>query len=475
MSGLVRRALLLLALALPAAADDAAATIGRVDQFLRDGERSKALDLLEGIVARDPSPLEAHVLYQDLLRGSNREAEALARYARRAKESPRDPDARYLHARLLRGDRAVAEYRAVTRLAPAFVSAWIGLARELDRSGKAKAAAAAAETAVKLDPRSREAQGALGWVREQAGDQAGAEAAYRAALQASPDYLPARFDLAHLLARTDRGEAALEQLAEARRSAPHDPQVLVHEGLVLSALGREQEAVERYAKALEGAPSDPLLLVLLAESYAELSEWDLAGKAVDKALRLDPQLASAHAARGYAALLQGRWRPAVDAYAEAARHAPASATLQYYLGLSHERSGDLERAWKCYQAACARDARNASYRLALGSACEATGRLKEALAAYKEATKLDPASPDAWIRLGGVAADLRKPKDAVEALRKARELDPGNVGLLKTLGILHEIDLKQPEQAIAYYRQYVEAGGTDTRVARWLEELEAAK
>ncbi len=468
--------LIMSALALPALAQaEVGAARGANPPQNPGGHQHKARGSRQNLVAENPGSLEAQMLFQDLMRGANRQQEIGARYADAAKARPEDPVARFLYARTLRGPRAVAEFTAATTLNPEFAHAWVGLARALEAEGKLPEAEAAARRALAIDPNLREAHDALGWVLEHAGNPAGAEEAYRAALAIDEGFLPACFNLAVLLARRDKGGEGLSLIRKARKTAPGDPQTFVHEGLVLGMMGRAKDAAKAYEKAVALAPKDLLVLVLLGESYAEVAEWALAKRAIDSALALDSKYAPAHAARGYAALLQGLPDAAIGAYATASKLRPDNASYLYYLGLACERKGDHKQALVHYKNACEKDTRSAVYRLAYGSALEGRGKTKEALAVYKEVTLLEPENPDAWIRYGDANADLRKPKVALEAYLKAKSLDPKNLGLLKTLGILYETDLNDPTAAIECYQEYLANGGTDKRVSDWIADLQAGK
>jgi len=465
-------ALVPFALAFAARANDVSAELLEVRERLRAGDRDAAVASLERIVRDHPASLDAHLLYQDVMREAGRLAEILPAYAERAKADPKDPEARFLHARLLDAGRAAPEFREVTRLAPGFAPGWVGLARALDATGKAAGAEEAARTAVKLDPARADAHELLGWILEHRNEVKEAEASYRRAVELDEALLPARWNLAHLLARAGRGDDALRELDEAGKRAPREPRVLVHRGLILAGLARKREAAQAYEAAAKLAPRDARTLVLLSETYAELSEWKLAQKAVEAALAIDPALPSAHASRGYALLRQGRAAEAAAAYTEALRGAKENASYVYYLALSQEKAGDLRGALANFKRACALDPQDPFYLLALGSAYEVRGKSVEAIAAYRDATKLQPKESDLWVRYGHALADAKRPREAVDAFRKAIELDPKDLETLKSLGIVYEVDLRDAKAAAACYREYIARGGADKRVAGWLEQVE---
>jgi Tfp pilus assembly protein PilF len=87
-----------------------------------------------------------------------------------------------------------------------------------------------------------------------AGDEAGAEAAYRRAVELTPDHATYRYNLALLLQETDRPHRALDEL---RRSAELDPTnawAAYQVGALYEAQGRRRAAVEWYGRAFRLNP-----------------------------------------------------------------------------------------------------------------------------------------------------------------------------------------------------------------------------
>ncbi|MHC4952786.1 MAG: tetratricopeptide repeat protein [Planctomycetota bacterium] len=453
---------------------DVSDAMKRANGHLRSGERGKAIGLLREIVDHHPEVLQAHLLYQQAMRDAGRSADLQPHYREQAERAPDDPQAGFLYLRLLRGRSAAGKLRRFTREHKDYAPGWIAYCHALRRNGQLKRAGKAAATAVRLAPQLPEAIYARGWIRDRLGDTAAAEKDYRKAIAMRSDYPQPRYRLAHLLARARPPKAAeaLRVLKDAQRLAPDDSRHCVHKGIVLGTLGRDREAIAAYEDALQRAGDDPLVLVLLADAYSDLSEWKLAERAADKALTLSPTLAAAHATRGYIDLRQGRLKESAAAFRRAARNDPASGSHIYYLGLIHERSGALRQAVTCYRRACSKSPYDVAYRLAHGMALEKLDRLHEAYAAYRDAVRRAPDDADLWIRLGHVAADLRRPKKAVAAWKKALEIVPKDTEVLLSLGVTLETEMHDRDEALDFYRRYVAAGGSDSRVPGWIENLE---
>ncbi|MEE8104460.1 MAG: tetratricopeptide repeat protein [Planctomycetota bacterium] len=454
-----------------AGATELEARLKEADTHLKAGRPSRALDLLSTLVSKHPESLEAHLRLQDVMVASGRGEELVAKYRERTESNKDNAEAVLLYARLLKGRRAVPQFKRVVKLAPEFVDGWLGYARALQHMDKGKDARRAIDSALKLNAASAGVQDAHGWLLESEGESVPAEAAYRMALTADADYLPSRFKLAHLLARTKRGKEALAELDAARKSAPGDPRVYVHRGLVLGTLGRHTEAVEALRLALKNSPQDKLLLLLLGQSYADLKEWELAEQSIHRTLEIDPTMAAAHAAAGYIALKQDKTAEAIRSFRHALKLEPKNSNHHYYLGLCYEQKGKARLATRSYRAAVKHSPKNVEYQLTLGDALDARNKRKEALATYRKATELAPEDVTIWTRYAHLCADAGRGKDAVKALQRAIDLDPEDLELVKQLGIFYEKGVGSTKLAVKAFRTYVEKGGKDERVRDWLKEL----
>lgn len=139
--------------------------------------------------------------------------------------------------------------------------------------------AAVREFVESLLPTDAERQTVAGIGALEAGDLAGAEAAFRAALEALPNFDPAKLGLAEVLVRSDRVNEGLELLAglpetddvrrvrglarvadvsddgdldELRRAAMSDPAARLRLATALAAAGQEEEAIDTYVGLVRG-------------------------------------------------------------------------------------------------------------------------------------------------------------------------------------------------------------------------------
>lgn len=191
------------------------------------------------------------------------------------------------------------------------------------QAGDLRAAETAFQTAWRLDPGDADAAFGCGLCREAAGRGADAEAAYRQAVAARPDFPEALCNLAALLTRSDRpGEAvplldralagrpdfeparfnrgiayyALRRLSEAEADfrdilarQPAHVGVMNELGRVLLKQTRVREAAELFREGHRRHPKNPRFLANLASALELLNDLPGAEEAVTEALALAPQ------------------------------------------------------------------------------------------------------------------------------------------------------------------------------------------
>ena len=193
-------------------------------------------------------------------------AGAVAAFEAALREDPRDDDVDFDRADALEllgvaheglGRAAPAEdcYRAALASRPDSPAAANNLADLLARAGRPDEAAPLIAALVEKYPGFDMVRGTLGNVRSAAGDDRGAERAYRAALSMNPENLPARVNLAGLLARTGRPAAAARGYRLAAERVPeHGP---------ASALARYMPRRTRRPARVTAPPGPAPLLVSL--------------------------------------------------------------------------------------------------------------------------------------------------------------------------------------------------------------------
>ena len=225
-----------------------------------------------------------------------------------------------------------------------------------------------------------------------AGDFAGAERAYRAALAADPSRAETWQALAIARARQGRHETAVHDYREALRRQPTYAEAHNNLARSLEALGRLDEAVVCYQECLRLRPDLTqahinlgMLLLGLKQSSAALTEASLA-------VELAPESPDALFLQGSVFSALGRHEDAVSALARAETLSPHSWDVAEKLGCT---------LW-------------------------ALGRWTEARAAFERALKIRPESSLSLGNLGLVLADLGLLDESLARFERSLLIDPTN-------------------------------------------------
>ncbi len=151
--------------------------------------------------------------------------------------------------------------------------------------------------AMEADRTSAEVWALQGDCRFRRNDQVGALASYHRALAIQPDYPEVQLqtaELYHQQGRYDRLLATIDCLQEGLESTEHCPaRAQMLRGLALRELKRPYEAKQCFLAATLAQPDDSDLQMQLAETCLKLGDLATARTAVDRALTLTPNAASA--------------------------------------------------------------------------------------------------------------------------------------------------------------------------------------
>jgi len=109
----------------------------------------------------------------------------------------------------------------------------------------------------------------------------------------------------------------------------------------------------------------------------------------------------------------------------------------------------------------------------LGVAMARAARWEAAASAFEASLAAVPGQARVHFNLAVANRHLGRHAAARDSYLKAAELAPGDMDIQYNLGILYELYLNQPEQALEAYARYVAGGGPEAdRVRPWIDAIE---
>lgn len=199
-----------------------------------------------------------------------------------------------------------------------------------------------------------------------------------------------------------------------------------------------------YAPAWAGAAEAAALIRMYYPHRGE--ELEAADRASREALRLEPALAEAHAARGLTLFLMQRSEEAEGAFREAISLDPLLFQARYFHGRACFQDGRMEKAASEFrEAARIREDYQASFLAAqsleaLGRTDEARVQLMEALRVVEKHMELNPDDPRAATMRAVSLCRLGRPEEGLFWAEKALEIDPEDAGVRYNVACLYSLE-----------------------------------
>lgn len=257
---------------------------------------------------------------------------------------------------------------------------------------------------------------------------------FESALRHSPDFVPARKNLAIAqfdLGRYDSAEANLRALLSVPQARG---QASLFLGMIASESGRHGEAVRQLQDAGELVGTQPRALISLARSLQHLGQVELAAEA----------LADVRAGSGLTgpdlvdfaqvAAAAGLFDEALAALQQAEDLDPALPVLgSHKVAILHDAGRDEEALALARRLETGTPGRALLSRLA--ELEESAGNLDAAIGALRSAIQVEPGNEDGYIELSEFCVRYRNPELAIEILDLGLSRLPGSYRLLVQKGI----------------------------------------
>jgi len=204
----------------------------------------------------------------------------------------------------------------------------------------------------------------------------------------------------------DDPRKASDELQEAIRLEPTDPEHYFKLGMVFLKHRTPEPAITVFESALKTRPDVPKLWLGLGLSYYFASRLQDAEQALRKALALDPQYEVPYVVLGDLFEQSGRVDEAIDVFGKVIQIRPDLYLPYYYYGKLASKQGGK--------------------------------RIGEAVEKLKKAVALNPAFADAHYELGKAQAEAGQPAEAIPELKRSLELKPGLAQSHYQLGLIYK-------------------------------------
>ncbi|HUY33777.1 MAG TPA: tetratricopeptide repeat protein [Pirellulales bacterium] len=205
---------------------------------------------------------------------------------------------------------------------------------------------------------------------------------------------------------------------------PSNAEVWYLLGQVGQAQGRLDEALASYQQAVAIKPDFAAAHNSLGIAHVGRRRLDDAAAAFERAARTSPDFAHAHNNLGNVRKEQGRLDEALACYQHAVRLKPDFAEAHNNLGNLLLERGRLDEAATCCRQALALKPDLADAHNNLGAALAAQGKHEAAEPCYREALRLRPQFAEAHNNLGNALRELGRHEEAVASLRESVRLKP---------------------------------------------------
>ena len=327
------------------------------------------------------------------------------------------------------------------------------------------------DEALRLDEDSADAHLASGWLAYDGEDLEAAGKAFTRARELAPQRAEPLTALGALARRLGRADEARALLAEAVANAPQDVAAQTELGTLLLQAGEFEGAKQAFVQAKRADSTHWQAYRGLAETLAAEGDRDAAIDQYRQALPLARTESALHLDLATLLLDGERSREALEVLDEAAARFPREPRLHALRGAALELEGDVEEAIDALERARRNGLEDPESTTLLAVLLHESGRKDRALALFEDVRRQAGEVPLVNKHLGLLYFETGRAQEAVARLESVLDFLPQDTVALYNLGLLHMDYMGQPQQAVEFFRRYLDAGGTSGRVRGWLRRL----
>ena len=193
-------------------------------------------------------------------------------------------------------------------------------------------------------------------------------------------------------------------------------------GVSMESQGKPSLAALNRAVRLD--PEDATALCNLGVAEQRQGQTGRAVERYQKAIEIDPNLAEAHYNLGLGLRALGFGQEACDAFRRATQVQSDYFDAYFQLGLMQQDLGHIQAAIGTYNLALHLNSTHHMIYYNLGLGLQSLGRPEEAVEQYRKALDLEPNFPDALNNMALALREVGQTEPAIECCRRALEIDP---------------------------------------------------
>lgn len=253
-----------------------------------------------------------------------------------------------------------------------------------------------------------------------------------------------------------KAEEANRKYEAALKAKPDLVEALAAQGLVWMSRNDKARAQERFDTALKVpvAGLTPLEDEAIGDLALAMGDRERAREAFARALQKDPDDPVAHSGMGKALAAQGDLPAARKEMEIALAQLDSDASLYYEYGSLLRRMGQSDRALESFRKAVKIDSKDPRYRARLGGLLVERGDLAEAEQELRQAVLLNDRQAEALYFLARALAGRKNLTESVDLMKRAVEIEPDNPEFLYHLGLIYE-KVQQVRDAIEMYTRAI--------------------
>ena len=315
-------------------------------ESLKQGNYERALSLFDTIDPQEAAAVQIRLLKASVLSSAGRNVEARNIINEVIAAEPSNLEALFVLSTLEGVEGREKEQQAIleriVKADPKNTRALVELGTIHMRNRRARPAASSFDDALKVEPENLDALIGRAALYRVARDPKNAEALLNKAVTLHPNQSAPWSERARLYRSTGYPQEALADLNKAKELNSQDYWIAVDRGNVLLDLNQKADALVEFELAKKLDPENFLAWVFSAGIKDELKDYEGAEEDYRVTARLRPDYYFAQEGLGVYKMRKGQWAPARDAFMEAYKQAPQEHSYALLAAINWIRAGQAQ-------------------------------------------------------------------------------------------------------------------------------------